>query len=434
MSCAGKPSDSRLGISRGRLIASCLIVVLLCDTLAAYNIYALPIPWLAYLFAVVGLALTHRGRTLRLVPGVVVVAMVILYAAAVQTVWSLKGIVWPMPSGATTSYALFTVTRFVVLAGFGIVLLFSYNSCVQLGTARLIQLLVRVAVLIAIVTLYIYAAQMVGWWEPPRTRMGTGGQDFLRERLSFTYQYHRALGTFREPSHLAQWLVGPFLIVLAGGSGQRSLWVLGVLGATLILTGSVIGFLCAVAGISILLVSRGHRRVNIGRILGVAIVGAAVVLAVQATVGNVFGVVWARSVELIADGISATNRDYVQEYLKNSVPPILGYGLGNANLAFSAFRKSSLVQSHLSLWVNTWFALGAFGVVLMGWLVLRPLAARRTWRAARTSEVIAGLLAALVAWFVVFLGHAEELTVMYAVLCGVFWGAVREEKSLGRLG
>ena len=79
----------------------------------------------------------------------------------------------------------------------------------------IVQRTTAVGVLCAAMALYIYVAQLSGLPEPPRTRMGTGGD---QQATTFTYAFHRAMGTFQEPGDLASWLVLPlFLSFLARG-------------------------------------------------------------------------------------------------------------------------------------------------------------------------------------------------------------------------
>lgn len=138
------------------------------------------------------------------------------------------------------------------------------------------------------------------------------------------------------------------------------------------------------------------------------------------------GAIAPRLVTFMEYGVEASNRAYVYKYLTSQVPPMLGYGLGNANLIFSEFRGSNLVSSHISLFVNQWFSLGVIGFGLMLLFVLFPVFSRRVLKSASNTTSGAVLLASIVTWFVCFVGHSEELTVMFAVIYGLLWAHVRK--------
>jgi len=196
------------------------------------------------------------------------------------------------------------------------------------------------------------------------------------------------------------------------------------------LTGSVLGLLGIGAALLVGTIT-GVANVRILRRVGVAIALSVAGAYALTQLGDVplVSVMQERLHNIFAGSVEASNRGYVYEYARLTMPPLYGYGLGNANLIFSEYRGSLLASSHLSLFINAWFSLGVLGVVLISGVVLRPLASRRVWRCARREPSAAALLGGIAAWVIVYLGGEEELSVMFAVLCGMLWSFVARERN-----
>lgn len=404
-----------------------LMIVL--DALAAYTVLGVPIPWFSYACAFLGLILLVKKNDMRVrvPPASSIVLILIFYAMVVQLLSTAMGHSYSMPTKATTGYWMFIMARFGTLGGFLIVLTFAYNVARRFGTDKVMSIMSAVAVFVILTALYIYAAQTFGLWEPPRNRLGTGGQDFLATAVRFTYAFHRLLGTFREPSHFAEWIVGPLLIMwfLPKAAYYRIAAILGFVAMTL--TGSLLGAVALSAALLTIVVirlfsGRIPKRLlwaPLSMVLGILTATFVTGVDIVSVVADRFGV-------LFLEGVGGTNRAYVYDYLRSNAPPITGYGLGNANLVFTEYRRSDLVQSHLSLYVNYWFSLGIVGLVLVSCVSLRPFLSRQMWWAANRDQVTVVLLAGITSWVVSFVGHAEELSVMFATLCGLAWARVNE--------
>ena len=398
--------------------------VLISHALEAYQFLGVPVPWFAYGFAAVGLLLVvlrNKGR-LRVPPTTGLVGLLLVYALLVHFIGVVTGLEVQMPPRASLPYPIFVISRFIVMGGFGLVLVFVYNAAQVVGRDKLIALVKWLAVGVSLAAIYIYLAQRYGWWEPPRNRLGTGGQDFLQQEVTFTYAFHRAIGTFREPSHLARWLVGPLILLGVGLRTVKGGIAFLVSAGVFALTGSVLGLLGVCAAL-VVLAATGIWSVRILKRASIAtalIVGGGYGVAVLGDL-PIFSVMQERLHTMFAEGIETTNRGYIYEYVRSSAPPLYGYGLGNANLVFSEYRGSILTSSHLSLFINAWFSLGILGVVCTAAIVLRPLISRRVWRCARKEPAAAALLGGIAAWVVAYIGGEEEFSVMFAVLAGLLW-------------
>lgn len=405
----------------------CFIVMLACDAIAAYAVAGIPIPWFAYAFALLGLGVLSLGRTQRLrpPPGTTALLILLSYALLVQLSVGLAGTRWLMPARSPTSYDIFIASRFLVLIGFGATFLFTYSLSRRLGIYRVVKAMVLVGVAVSLMAAYIYIAQIYGLWEPTRTRMGTGGQIYANEKVAFTFGFHRALGTFREPSHLAEWLLAPAIILALTFRSLRGLMALLLVAFVLLLTGSMLGALGLAVGFFVAALASKRGFVRGGVFIGILFVATTIVLQLFSI--DVVGVMVSRLHEF--EELGASPRTFAYRFVLAGPVLSLGRGLGNANLVLAEGINSTLIPSHLSLYLNMWHALGLLGLIATLVLTLRPLLAHDLWNLAKSDRTLAATLGGIAAWIVAFAAHAEELTVMFAILSGIAWAAVAETAS-----
>ena len=396
-----------------------LFSALLFDTLGAYSVGGIPLPKLSYAF-VIAYTILSPGRILpahRLMPYLAPLLIIILYSLAV-TVGT-----WPdapgMPYLATTSYPVFVALRYLELISFLLAILAFYALSKGSGLPALFQMLVGLGTAAAAYAIYAYAAQKIGFWELPRTRTGTGGQDFTTESVVFTYAFHRALGSFQEPSHLAQWLVAPILFSFAK-QGWAIFACRAIMIAALILSGSLLGlFAFAMGWMVLVLVSILGGRSEWRKAVGIASLFLTMVIIADYSFQLGYSVVLIdRTASMLGFGNASFNRDYVTEYVVSQTPPFFGFGLGNANLEFAKWLGISMMPSHLSLFVHLWYALGVPGILLGILFLALPLLFLARPKQARASEYAGILVAAQAAWLVLYTGHAEMFALVHAAVLG----------------
>jgi hypothetical protein len=145
---------------------------------------------------------------------------------------------------------------------------------------------------------------------------------------------------------------------------------------------------------------------------------------------NFWDVLLPRMGNLFIRGLTETNRAYVYEYLMSTFPPFWGYCLGNANLIFSEYIHNIFISSHVSLFVNVWFSLGPIGTGLIAIFFFRPLVSCYRLNIAKNNLLLAALLASFGAWIIAFVGHLEELPLIFAVIYGLFLAQISQLKAL----
>ncbi len=396
------------------------------NALGAYDLQSVPVPWLtnALVVAFVPYLVLRTDQRIR-VPGLRLVFLFGFWSVGVTLVnISLTDYSLLSPELMTTSYPVFIILRFLNILAFLGQLCLTFWLVERGYVERLIRITVSLGTIVAMVAVYVYVAQVLNLPELPRNRIGTGGGE---QSIQFTYAFHRAMGTFREPSHLAEWLATPLVLSFLGLSERRIL-PSALMGLVLLLTGSLTGILGVALGLAIAVVvgSLGGaffaRVVKLAGQIGVLLVicyPLFFLVGVSYSDGHadLIGVLTDRIAPLVfGGGVAASNRDYVYQFVASTPIPWFGLGMGNCNLVFSDYFGISFVTSYLSLYINTLYATGYLGLLLLSSFLFVPIL--RYWRARGRHDSWRRtlLLGAYCSWLVVFAVHAEELTAMFGVI------------------
>jgi hypothetical protein len=390
--------------------------------LGAYSLGPIPIQWLTQ-FGLLGVAgcLLLANRLPRF-PGLGLLAVLTGWAAVV-TLGNLMLRDYPvlMPPQATAPYPVYMALRFLNLLAFAAAVGLTF-WLLRLGHREtLVRRVVWIGTLAALAGVYIYFAQVQGWWEPGRSRTGTDGGE---QTTLFAYAFHRAMGTFREPSHFAEWLVLPFFLSFAHRGRGKHLHT-GAMAAALLLTGSLTGILAIVGGLTgALALGNPFRggRLKVPLRLAVA-AGVGLVLFNAVAVGNsagetadLFKVLTTRIEPILEGGLGQSNRYYVYDYVASQPIPLLGSGLGHAQMHFSLAHGATVITSFLSLYLNTLFSLGVPGLAMLLLLLGFPVVGLARQRRYGTRPELMPLMAAYLGWLVMFVVHSEELSLVFGVL------------------
>lgn len=440
-----------------------LCVFFALGALDAYSIGRVPITWVSQLGLIGSAGYVFFRYRLVSPPAHNRLWVFLAWAALITAVNTILGhYAVLMPAGATTPYAVFIGLRFLTILSFIAAVYLIYWLLTRGWRERIIKTIVLLGAAIAVVSFYMYMAQIYGLPEPPRTRLGTSGAAV--RAVIFTYDFHRAEGTFREPSLFAAWLVVPFLLSFT--ISRRIYLVPSVLmGGALFLTGSLSGILsllfgaAAAAGVAIAFDMRSVRwLLRPLVVVPVALVifygfarpspaptaqgtGAAATATpiysstpIQSasptpsalkpspspTQGvSLFGTLGRRIGNILKGGFAKSDRDRINDYVTHNRPPIFGSGFGNANLLLGHYLHAKVIASFISLYLDALYAAGIIGLALLANYLIAPLRAIRhkdLWRNARLVFVAA----AYIAWLVEFAAGTEELTLMFGLTAALF--------------
>jgi len=283
-----------------------------------------------------------------------------------------------MPVQATTSYPIFVSLRFLNIAVFWAVANLTIRVTTSLSGETLTRRVLLVSALVALGSVYMYFAPFTGLPDLPRTRIHTDGGE--PRVLEGTYGFFRARGPFREPSHLAEWLLLPLFLSFAVDGIVGTMYRV-LFGVVMVLTGALTGFLSFLVGVTVAFAAqlaeprqlwRSARR-SLAALSVAAGVGGALVMNSTVERGEVFKVLWGRTARLWEGGLGASNRDYIYRYVATRGIPAFGVGLGHANIELAESIGFWLPASHLSLYLNVLYAAGPVGLALLGGVLAAPV-------------------------------------------------------------
>jgi hypothetical protein len=389
--------------------------------LDAYDIGPIPVEWIAQVATVAAVIYLAGADQLYRIEGMKPLVWLLVWSVAATLANSiLYDYARLMPSHATTPYFVFIplrlLTLFVLLSTIHLV-----NWLVRQGRKEeVVRATVLISSVLALTAIYVYVAQTHGLPELPRNRMATSGGE---QAASFSYSFDRATGTFREPAILARWLLLPLLLCLVSGKRILSLSNT-ILSAAFLLTGSLTGAVSFIGGLLGGFLLTGPASARNVRALGeiVLLLGAGLGLFYLIAMGkggssaDLIGTLRDRATPLVVgEGIEATNRAAVFDYvLEHRVPPF-GEGFGNANIVLGEDLSVEVIPSFLSLYVCFAYSVGIVGLILLAWFLGRPLL--RVWRLRHWLEPGSALAAisGYLAWLIAFAAASEEFTFMFGI-------------------
>lgn len=420
-------TDPKLVLVRAREVKPVMwffVFLVALSALDAYDLGSVPLQWIMQAAAIVGVGYIALTVSLPRPLGSRSLWLLFLWSVVITTISALfNHFASQMPKGATTPYVFFLSLRFLTQLFFIATLYLIFWMARQGFRDQMVKATVIAGTVVSILAIYIYVAQLYGLPEPPRSRIGTSGG---LQAVRFTYDFHRATGTFREPSLLAAWLIVPFFLSFTIRN-RLSYAAAIVIGGTVLLTGSLSGILAIALGLVVVMMTMfaSDRMSSRTPFLMLGVVALAIVifylLAVSNTNGgvNLFATLGHRIAPILKGGLENSDRNLVYGYVGHHAPPLLGYGLGNANLELTHYLHTKVIASFISLYLNTLYAMGYLGVILLGWFLLTPVFKVAGSTAFRRNETVMLTMAPYVAWLVVFSVAMEELTFMFAVVCAL---------------
>jgi hypothetical protein len=413
------PSDPLTRTALGVYSAS-----LIGEALQGYAVAGVSFPWLAQVLTIgFALILLLQSRYVR-VAGFGPLALLLAWGTVVTLANAVSGeFEQLMPFHATTSYPMYVTLRLVVLCGFAAqVYLVSWllsRGCMSAVIART----TTIATVIAVIAIYIYFAQLNGWPVPVKTRLGTDGGE---QKSIYSYAFHRATGTFQEPGDLAAWLVFPFFLGFLG-RGRLLSASSALISAALLLSGSLAAIVGSLFGCGFAIVFIWPlRHISPARILQMCLAaGAAAVIFSFVAVANEGGstdlvsVLTDRLKPIMDDGVQASNRDYIYNFVADTPIPPFGVGFGNSNLILTVYHGSSVIVSFLSAYFVILYSTGYVGMLLFVMCLLAPLKAALNCRLSQnlTRPAVLMALTATYSAYALMVGfRAEELPMSFGTV------------------
>lgn len=325
-----------------------------------------------------------------------------------------------MPSGSSSPYPLFIGLRIAALASVVCGIHLVYFLIRQGHRDAVIRTTLNVAFVVACYALYVYVARVLGLPDFPKSRLGTDG---LSQTGEFTYAFRRASGSFREPAFLAAWLVTPFALSLGQHGDRRAPVQSIIIGAALLLTGSLSGIVALGAGLLLalpLLWRTGGRPVKRAVRMGILLIMSLslfnwLVVPEEDGSASIFSVISGRLAPVLSNGAGSSNRGYIYDYVTSHPPSVLGIGLGHSNIVFANEVRSYLITSFNSVYVNIAYSSGLLGLILLGYFLLKPVGRVIRKPVGSRPRSLYYVAAAFLAWLFLLGTMSEEFPFIFSV-------------------
>lgn len=395
----------------------CILVII--NGIASVSIAGVPLQWVGIACGlVVGSYFFSRVKGLN---GPLIVPLAfLLFGVMVLNLANWQYFQGNFPSAATTPYSVFIALRYLNIFSFIAIVVIVSRLCQTGNEPRVLRFLVNLGGVVACYAIYVFVAQTYGLPELfPRSRLGTGGGE---QATTFSYAFHRAMGPFREPSHLAEWLMMPFALSFINKPRSLKLPKL-LMGLVILMTGSMTAIMALAIAFPLAfgIVYWRLKRIRLSWWLlkelfgGVAFFSVLTIGTNWALSGRLFETIYGRTREIIDGGMAASNRSYVYEYLAGMPLSLFGDGLGNANIAFSLAIDNRLISSLLSIYFNMLYSAGVIGFSVFIVVLLYPLFRVLVKKNRENGRAIFLITWSYIAWLVDFGVHSEELTIMFGI-------------------
>ena len=416
-------------------------VLLIANALGAYSIINIPFEWLSQVGFIAVIIFLLIDRNIYIVPGSKILFSLFFWAIIITSVnIFFKDYISLMPTLSATSYPLFVCLRFIKLLSFIAAIYLTYWLLVKGERDSVIKWTVIIGTVVSIIAIYYYFVRIYGLPAFLPNRLSTGGR-IPTEFGTYTYAFHRAAGTFREPSHLAEWLVVPLFFSFIYCKKKINIYAV-IIGATILLTGSMTGIVGVVIGFIAAIIITNVFKLNNLKIfirvivltLIVLIIFNVLVISYTAERINIFKIINNRLSPILSiGGMAQSNRGYVYRYISNNPPSLLfGSGLGNSNILFSQYLNNNLICSFLSLYFNYLYSTGVLGIILLCIFLFNPVIKIMLSKKIRRDSQIIFIIAPYISYLAMFAVHSEEFTIMFAIIYALIVYEIRKYKKVNR--
>ena len=431
-----RPLDRDTELLWGQFAFYTFVAGMITGALGAYAIGPIPLDYLSRVIFLASAALMLISGTLPSIPEFVPALLLFVWALIGTTGGLLDNRLHLWMPILSTPYPVFIALRFMnilapVSCGYLLVI-----ACERYSFEKVTKFIIWLGTIVALYALYAYVAELFGLPEIFRSRAGTGGG---AQSTTFSYAFHRALGTFREPSHLAEWLQAPLFTSLAMRNRVVNVHTMIMLVA-LLLTGSLAGYGGFIGGLGAAALLANPLRASswkvLGGILGALALGLAGFLVFASgkniDVLTLFHVVSDRIEPMLhSGGLQNSDRgDVLSAVLKEDVT-LFGYGLGRANVVLSNIYTAGMadptlfVLSYISLYLHYLYATGVVGLGLLLLFIVTPIFQFWNHRVVSVRRQFSFIAGGVVAFAVTNILLFDEMTPQFVAMIGLVIATVR---------
>jgi hypothetical protein len=397
----------------------------------AISIMRIPLQWLAISGVLFCTLYFYFKKKVKTILNIKLFLIFIFYNFIITFIGiGFNELTWPIK--ASTPMFFFIFLRFLNIFVFYFFLIWT-TDFLSKNNNEINNFVVNIGFIIALISIYVYIAQIYGLPDIPRSRSGTSGGE---QSTTFSGYFHRAMGTFREPSHLAEWLILPILYSynLNKIFFQKLIFIL-----LLFLTGSLTAIVSLLLAFILYYIFKllfiifnykafiNNTTFKFKNILYFIPIITIIIICINFILDNqifiIANAIYNRVDDLNNTGISKSNRDYIYEYLSKNSISFWGNGIGIANLKLSSYMDSDVVVSFLSLYYNTIYSSGIFGLSILFIFLIYPIyyyinSISKNVSTYFNDDSLKYYFLAYLTWLIMFIVSSEELTLSFAVAYG----------------
>jgi len=384
-----------------------LIGFFLCH-LDAFSFGGIPVTWIGFFICIL------YSSSNRLMPFHALTTS-FLFMLAVLTLSTILNWRKVIPSDYI-AYRMITLIGFFTIVNF-----ISQYSLTSKSSEFLERHVVRIGVIIAYISIFVFLLHATGLGDLPRNRTGTGG---FEQAIIFSFeiggQAHRALGTFREPSFLAMALVLPAIVALK----NRQWRDFSLITISLYLTYSFGVVLAIIMGVMFTLIfSMDIRKLPMALLtFGSVLLFSFPILSILLSNSILFQ----RFNHIASGGLTESSRGYVYENINFIADNwLIGSGIGSFSFRLAELLGIDYPVSVLNLFLSMLANGGALSLASILYWFFYPNFSMRRYRPHFASREVFLLLLPLNMFFFLYLTSFEELHIWHAISLGLILGRIR---------
>ena len=375
----------------------------------AFSLLGIPVPWIGFLICIFSCASSRLMLFHTLSASFIF--MIALLAMSTILSWN------PIVPVNYIAYRIINLIGFFVIVNY--IAQHSFTSKMSIFLERYV---VRIGLITAIVSIFVFLLHVTGLGDLPRNRLGTGG---FEQTIIFSFEggglANRALGTFREPSLLGMALVLPGIIAFKNRQWPSLFFLIisiylsysfGTISAIILGTFITILFCVNIRKLYIVLLAFGSFLL------------LSVNLSLKVFSDNIYS---QRFDRISSSSLIETSRGYIYDNIDiTSINWLIGDGIGNLSFRLAELLVTDRPVSLLNLFLSILSGGGAIALVMLLYWFIYPNLLVQRYRIHLVTREAFLLLLPLNVFFFLYLTSFEELHIWHAIILGLLLGRIEQ--------